>query len=588
MTTFKEFTDVCEEIEGISSSLEITTVVSSLLQRISESSDPDAELSIISRFVMGKVFPDWSAVELGVGPSLLYESISRTAGVPVKQIKQLIRETGDVGEAARVALEKGAAGSAGARATQTTFLDFTDVGAGRDDGESGGGDGCSGKGNGADGHLTIVEVFDRMLSIAQASGKGSQQIKIKNLQYLFGTASPTESRYIARIVLEELRIGVGEGLVRNAIAQAFGEDAGAVERSYMLINDLGEVAVTALHHDLEQVSIRIGRPIKPMLAQIGSFDDVTGLYAAEWKFDGARVQIHKNGDNIRIFSRRLENVTKSLPDVVNMIKSQVTANQAILDGEVVATGPAGKPLAFQEIMRRFRRKYKVSAMAEKVPLHLNLFDIMYLDGDALIDEPLHIRRKQLESVVRPHDGSARISVAEQVVTNDPEVAHAVYQAALDAGHEGIMLKNPDSAYSPGKRGKNWLKIKPIMETLDLVVVGANWGEGRRANLIGSYMLACYDPDTAEFLEIGRVGTGITDEQLAELTELFSQYIISEDGGAIELKPAVVFEIAYEEIQRSTHYASGYALRFPRLVRVRFDKTPEDADNVERVGMLAGG
>jgi len=584
MTTFKEFADVCEEIEGISSSLEITTVVSALLQRISESSDPDAELSIISRFVMGKVFPDWSAVELGVGPSLLYESISRTAGVSVKQIKQLIRETGDVGEAARVALETGVAGSSGARATQTTFLDFTDGGVGDDEGGSGDGKG----GSGADGHLTIVEVFERMLSIAQASGKGSQQIKIKNLQYLFGTVSPLESRYIARIVLEELRIGVGEGLVRNAIAQAFGEDAGAVERSYMLINDLGEVAVTAFHHDLEQVSIMLGRPIKLMLAQIGSFDDVTGAYAAEWKFDGARVQIHKDGDDVRIFSRRLEDVTKSLPDVVNMIKSQVTANQVILDGEVVATGPAGKPLAFQEIMRRFRRKYKVSAMAEKVPLHLNLFDIMYLDGEALIDEPLHARRTRLESMVRPHDYDIRISVAEQVVTDDPGVAHAVYQAALDAGHEGIMLKNPDSAYSPGKRGKNWRKIKPIMETLDLVVVGADWGEGRRANLIGSYMLACDDPDTAEFLEIGRVGTGITDEQLAELTELFSQYIISEDGGAIELKPAVVFEIAYEEIQRSTHYASGYALRFPRLVRVRFDKTPEDADDVERVGMLAGG
>ena len=585
MTTFKEFTDVCEEIEGISSSLEITAVVSSLFQRISESSDPDAELSIVARFVMGKVFPDWSAVELGVGPSLLYESISRTAGVPVKQIKQLIRETGDVGEAARVALEKGVAGSSGARAAQTTFLDFTDGGADRDDGESGGGGGRSG--NGADGHLTIVEVFDRMLSIAQASGKGSQQIKIKNLQYLFGTASPTESRYIARIVLEELRIGVGEGLVRNAIAQAFGEDVGAVERSYMLINDLGEVAVTAFHHDLDRVSIRIGRPIKMMLAQIGSFDDVTGAYAAEWKFDGARVQIHKDGDDVRIFSRRLEDVTRSLPDVVNMIKSQVTANQMILDGEVVATGPEGKPLAFQEIMRRFRRKYKVSAMAEKIPLHLNLFDIMYLDGEALIDEPLHVRRKRLEAVVRPHGDAARISVAEQVVTDDPGVAHAVYQAALDGGHEGIMLKNPDSAYSPGKRGKNWLKIKPIMETLDLVVVGADWGEGRRANLIGSYMLACYDPDTAEFLEIGRVGTGITDEQLSELTELFSQYIISEDGSAIELKPAVVFEIAYEEIQKSPHYASGYALRFPRLVRVRFDKTPEDADSVERVERLAG-
>ena len=572
MTKFKEFKDVCEAIEVISSSLEMTSVVSSLLRRIGEGDDPDTELSIVSRFIMGKIFPDWSVVELGVGPSLLYESISRTAGVPVRQIKQLIRETGDVGEAARVALEKGAARS---QTTQTTFLDFADAG-GSEDGESR---------EDVDGRLTIIEVFDRMLSIAQASGKGSQQTKIKNLQYLFGTASPGESRYIARLVLGELRIGVGEGIVRNAIAQAFGEDADAVERSYMLINDLGEVAVTAFHHDLDRVSIRIGRPIKMMLAQIGSFGDVTRLYAAEWKFDGARVQIHKNGDDVCIFSRRLEDVTESLPDVVNLIKSQVTADQAILDGEVVAIGPDGKPLVFQEIMRRFRRKYQILTMVEKIPLHLNLFDIVYLDGAALIDEALHVRRERLEAVVRPHD---RLMAAEQVVTDDPDVVHAAYQAALDAGHEGIMIKNPDSVYSPGKRGKNWLKIKPIMETLDLVVVGAHWGEGRRANLIGSYLLACYDPDTSEFLEIGRVGTGITDEQLSELTELFSQYIISEEGGAIELKPAVVFEIAYEEIQKSPHYASGYALRFPRLVRVRFDKTPEDADSIERVGMLAGG
>jgi len=223
-------------------------------------------------------------------------------------------------------------------------------------------------------------------------------------------------------------------------------------------------------------------------------------------------------------------------------------------------------------------------MVQKIPLYLNLFDIVYLDGVSLIDCELHLRREKLDAIVQSHE---HLRVAEQTCTDDPDVVHTIYQNALDAGHEGVMLKNPDSVYSPGKRGKNWLKIKPIMETLDLVVVGADWGEGRRANLIGSYLLACYDPDTSEFLEIGRVGTGITDEQLSELTNLFSQYIISEDGKTIELQPAVVFEIAYEEIQKSPHYASGYALRFPRLVRVRFDKTPEDADSVERVEWLAG-
>ncbi len=565
MTSFKEFADACETIEGIASSLEMTTVVSSLLRRISEFGDPDTELAIVSRFIMGRVFPDWSDVELGVGPSLLYDAISRASGLPVTRIKQLVRETGDVGETAKVALEKGDEASK----SQTTFLDFT------------GADTAPAAGL----TITIADVFERMNSIAHASGKGSQQTKVKHLQYLFGTASPVESKYLARIVLEELRIGIGEGVVRDAIAQAFSEDVGEVERAYMLINDLGEVSVTALHHDLDAVAIMIGRPIKPMLAQLGSFDDIIAVYAIEWKFDGTRVQIHKDGDCVRIFSRRLEDVTNSLPDIVKLVKSRITANQAILDGEVVAVGAEGKPLAFQEILKRFRRKYDISAMVQKIPLYLNLFDIVYLDGVSLIDEDLRARRARLEEIVAQHK---QFSVAEQVLTDDPAIAHAVYQAALDAGHEGVMLKNPDSLYSPGKRGKNWLKVKPIMETLDLVVVGADWGEGRRANLIGSYLLACYDTDTGEFLEIGRVGTGITDEQLAELTELFSQYIISEVGSAIELQPAVVFEIVYEEIQKSKHYASGYALRFPRLVRVRFDKMPEDADTVERVERLAGG
>lgn len=557
MTSFKEFADTCEEIERISGSLEITAVVSSLFQRISESDDSETELPIVARFVMGRIFPDWNAVELGVGPSLLYESMSRASGISVKEIKQLIRETGDVGDTAKIALERGAAKS------QTTFLDFT----------------------GAAAELSMSDLFERMLAIAHASGTGSQQTKIRHLQYLFSTASPGESRYLARLVLGELRIGVGEGIVRDAIAQAAGEDVGAVERAYMLKNDLGEVAVTAFRHDLSGVTIVIGRPIKMMLAQTGSFGDIPGTYAVEWKFDGVRVQIHKDGDLVRIFSRRLEDVTESLPDVVKLVKSNINADQVILDGEAVAVGLDGKPLPFQDIMRRFRRKYDVSAMAQKIPLYLNLFDIMYLNGASLIDKELRTRRERLDEIVEPAE---YLRVAEQRCTDDSDVAHAMYQEALDAGHEGVMMKTLDSVYSPGKRGKNWLKIKPIMETLDLVAVGADWGEGRRANLIGSYLLACYDPATSEFLEIGRVGTGITDEQLSELTELFSQHIISEDGKTIELQPAIVFEIAYEEIQKSPHYASGYALRFPRLVRVRFDKTIEDADSVERVERLAGG
>ena len=238
----------------------------------------------------------------------------------------------------------------------------------------------------------------------------------------------------------------------------------------------------------------------------------------------------------------------------------------ILDGEAVAIGRDKRPMAFQEILRRFRRKYDISATAIEIPLYLNLFDILYLNGDTLIDTPLSERRKKLEEIC---DKSI---IAKQTVTGDTALIEAIYKEALAAGHEGVMLKNPDSFYTPGKRGKNWLKLKPVMETLDLVVIGGEWGEGRRANFIGSYLLACRDSDTDRFLSIGRVATGITDEQLAELTDLFKKLVVLESGVHIELEPKIVFEVAFEEIQKSPNYDSGYALRFPRLVNVRSDKS----------------
>jgi len=299
----------------------------------------------------------------------------------------------------------------------------------------------------------------------------------------------------------------------------------------------------------------------------------------EWKYDGARVQIHKNENDITIYSRKLEDVTSSLPDLVKSIRTSVLTDCVILDGEAVAIGKDNRPMAFQEILRRFRRKYDVSTTAIEIPLYLNLFDILYLNGDSLIDVPLINRREKLEEVC---DKSV---VAKQIITDDPAVVESIYNEALAAGHEGVMLKNPGSSYSPGKRGKNWLKLKPIMETLDLVVIGGEWGEGRRTKFIGSYLLACRDPDTERFLPIGRVATGITDEQLEDLTKLFKDLIVLESGIHVDFEPKIVFEVAFEEIQKSPNYGSGYALRFPRLVNVRTDKSVEDADSIERIEQL---
>jgi DNA ligase-1 len=271
-------------------------------------------------------------------------------------------------------------------------------------------------------------------------------------------------------------------------------------------------------------------------------------------------------------------VTASLPEIVLAAK-RIRAECAILDGEVVAVGKDGRPMAFQEILKRFRRKHNVEKLAAEIPLRLFLFDLIYLDGRSVVDLPLFERRDLLVQVA----DSALL--APQVLSDRPEVAEEIYRQALDAGHEGLMLKNPSSIYAPGKRGKNWQKIKPVMETLDLAVIGARWGEGRRAKSLGSYRLGCLDPVTGRLLDVGWVATGLTDEALSDLTQMFGDLIVVVKGMEVEIKPAVIFEVAYEEIQKSPNYSSGYALRFPRLVTVRDDKSLDEADTLERIVSL---
>lgn len=553
MTDFSEFVRVYQRIEKISGSLEMRDVVSDFLREVD-----DDELGVVTRFIMGEVFPPWCDLELGIGPNLLYTAIARTASITVRDVKNLVRELGDVGEAARAAL------SVKTQRAQRTFSCFTNEQI----------------------SLSILDVYSRFREIASASGKGSQSEKIKHLQYLFSNLSPEDAVYVARLALEELRIGVGEGIVQDAIAKAFDVSRELVERAYMLTNDLGRVALIAKKEGtggLGEVSITLNRPIKMMLAQVAeSIESAVaemGEVAVEWKFDGARVQIHKKGEEVTLYSRRLENVTRSLPEVVGCVREGISAGEVILDGEAVAIGADGKPMAFQQILRRFRRKYDIKQMQHEIPLTLNVFDIMYLEGESLIERPLRERRKILSSQIHPVEG---LRLAEQRITDQPRIIHEVYEEALAAGHEGVMLKNPESAYTPGKRGKNWLKVKSLMETLDLVVVGAEWGEGRRAHMLGSYILACRDPENNTYLEMGRVGTGISDERLKELTHRFRELILREEGKQVQLEPRVVFEIAFEEIQKSPNYSAGYALRFPRLVRVREDKSPEDADTIDRV------
>ncbi len=539
------FAELCQRVEGVSGSLEKVDLVAAFLKNLD-----DDELAVASGFIMGDLFSPSMDLVMGVGPSILYEAMARACGCSTERISDMLRATGDPGLVASAAVDK---------KKPIGFAAFI-----------------------KDEPLSIKEVYQRLVAVARASGKGSQDAKVKNLQYLFSQATPLEAQYIARLAIEDMRIGIGEGGVRDAIAQAFSQDASKVERAYNLTNDIGLVAVNARKGTLADLSVLINHPIKMMLAQVGEGISASmqelGSAAIEWKYDGARVQIHKDGKRVRIFSRRLEDVTRSLPEIVRLAQ-EVRADKAILDGEVVAIGKDSRPLAFQEILKRFRRKYNVEKQAKETPLHLFLFDLIYLDGQSTVDLPLTRRRELLEGIADPS------ILADQVISDSVQKAEEIYHQALEKGHEGLILKNSMSVYAPGKRGKNWLKIKPVMETLDLAVIGAKWGEGRRASFLGSYRLACLDEATSKLQDIGWVATGLTDEALAELTELFRELILVQNGMEVELKPAVIFEVAYEEIQKSQSYSSGYALRFPRLVRVRDDKSLEEADSLERVESL---
>jgi len=545
---FGAFAAAAAEVESLDADTAVVERVTELLGAAGE------DLPVVARFVQGRVFPGWSERKLDVGPALCYEAIARAAGpdVTTAGVEDRLADAGDVGE----------------------------VAAGYD---LGGQRGLGSFSDGAD-SLTVADVFAEFESMAAADGPGSQETKVTTLFGLLNRASPAEARYVVRLVLGEMRIGVGGGTVRDAVAAAFDVPTDAVERALQVSNDYGRVAVVARDEGVEgldAVDLSVGRPVRAMLAQAGTATEALeawGEAAVEWKYDGARVQVHHDGSQVRVFSRNMEDVTAALPEVVEFAAANLDA-PAILDGEAVAVDDDGDPRPFQDILRRFRRKHDVERLREEVAVELRAFDCLHADGTDLLDAPLRERHARLDDLL---DG---VAVSDLVVTDDPERVEAVEREALAAGHEGILLKDPDAAYTPGRRGKRWLKRKPDVETLDLVVVGAEWGEGRRANLLGTFHLAARDGDG--YAAVGNVATGFTDEDLERLTDRLEPLVRATDGQVLDIEPSLVVEVGYEEIQPSPTYDSGYGLRFPRFRGVREDLDPADADTVERVERLAG-
>jgi DNA ligase 1 len=434
--------------------------------------------------------------------------------------------------------------------------------------------------------LTIAEVFTTLGKLAEVKGTGSKEKRLTILGSLINRTTPLETEYLTRMLLGEMRIGVVEGVLLDAIAEASGVSRQLVRRAHMLHGDIGDVARIAMTEGsaaLERVGLRLFVPVKPMLAEMAEdVPQVLGEHkegsAFEYKFDGARIQIHRRQDQVRIFSRRLTDVTDSIPEMVDYAKTKVKASEFLIEGEVVALGEGGKPVPFQDLMRRFRRVHEIQEMVEKIPLRLYLFDVLQVEGRTLIDLP-YVERWEILSKLVPAE-----SLAPRILTRDPKVVGDFMQSALKEGHEGLMAKSLTSDYSPGARGKKWFKIKPA-DRLDVVIVAADWGSGRRVGWLSNYHLAVRDEETGEYLVVGKTFKGLTDAEFDMITKRLQELKTRESKWTVHVKPDIVVEVAHNEVQKSPRYKSGFALRFARITEFRDDKSPEEADTIQRLRKL---
>jgi DNA ligase-1 len=548
-----------EKLEAVSSKLEKSKIVAELLSKT-----PTELLPKVVLLCLGRVFPSYYQLELGVATQMMIRAISKATGFSQGEIEEIFKKTGDLGLAAEKCLEK--------RKQVSLFKK----------------------------KLTVDYVFESLQKLATITGEGSQEKKLSLIAGLLTFAKPKEARYIVRTILGELRIGVAEGIIRDAIVEAFlpkgtekekEASVEAIDYAWNILSDFGEVARIAKEkgvNGLKQVKLEFGRPFQVMLGEKAeSIEEVVKKYgkiAAEYKYDGMRVIIEKKGEKVILFTRRQEDVTKQFPDVVKLAIECLKPKECMVEGEVLGIDvKTGKPLPFQVLSQRIHRKYDIEKMVEEIPVQVNLFDVVLVEGEMMIKKPFKERRKILEEIVKEIPG--KFQLTKQIISDDIKRLEEFYKEALEAKQEGLMLKVLDSPYVFGRHVGTMFKIKPIMETLDLVIVGATWGEGARAKWLSSYVLACRDPDTGNFLTCGMLGTGLTEEQFQLMTDILKPLIVEEKGREVRVRPAVVVEVGYQEIQKSPSYTSGMALRFPRLIRIREDRSPEECDTIDRLKAL---
>ncbi len=540
---YSELAGMIESLERTTKRLEMTSILTNFLKKVRKD-----ELSEVILLLTGRVFPEYSSEVIGIANKLLIKAISRASGMNAAEIIKSWKKTGDLGLTTKKALSK---------KKQSTLRHE---------------------------ELTTSKVINNLQTLSRFAGKGTIDKKLGLISELLMQASPEEAKYVIRTILGTLRVGVGSGTIRDALAQAFNCDKKLIEKAYNLLTDYSIVAVICAkqgNKGLKNVSLSYGSPVKVMLYQKektikNGFDRVGRPCVIQFKYDGLRLQVHKKGSKVMLFTRRLDNVTNMFPEVVEAVKKGIKVD-CITDCEGVGYNPKLKSYKpFQEISKRIKRKYRIKELMNETPVVLYVFDILKCIDENYFNKPYKERIKVLKKIIKQVPW--KIELVDQIITGDEKEAENFYKKALSKDQEGVMMKNLEMPYKPGSRIGYGIKVKPLMESLDLTITGAEWGQGRRANWLSSFILAC--KSNGKLLGIGKMGTGLSDKQFVEITKKLKPLITSEKGKTVKVKPLIIVEVGYEEIQKSPTYSSGYALRFPRLIRFRQDK--DEPDSKERV------
>lgn len=558
----------------------------STLAMLFKKCDPSSIDKVIY-FIQGTLWPDWKGMpELGIAEKGIQKAISIALNIPENEVEKLYKSLGDYGlvvERLKISRERKSAGL-------TAFIKSEKI---------------------AEKKLTVDEVYSTLAKIASLQGEGSRDIKIRLLASLLSSANAKEAKFIVRFVEGRLRLGVGDATIMDGLAIAFGTSRDTVERAYNIYPDLGAIAKMLAGQGpqaLRNIKPTPGIPLRPMLAERAS--DPSEILAkagtpclAEFKYDGERAQIHKKGKTVWIFSRRLEDITSQYPDVVDAVLKHVKADETIIEGEIVAVDPeTGEYRPFQELMHR-KRKKDIHEAVKEYPVVVRLFDCLYVDGVDLTLKPLSERREWLKKIV---EESEEFRLAEHIVVKDVKELEEFFLKAIESGMEGLVVKSlgPDSVYQAGVRGWLWIKYKrdyksEMIDTVDLVVVGAFHGKGKRAGSYGALLAAAYDPDTGTFKTVCKVGSGFTDEDLAALPKMFEQYKLSYKHLSVDsdieadvwFEPRIVMEVIGAELTLSPIHTCckgwvkpgvGISIRFPRFVRWRPDKSPTEATTTKEI------